>query len=95
MTAALQRFYGGNPLEWLRLPLVYLRAYVANMESLRAAENLNDTQVGLLGSGNVKQSDVDSQLRAWSRTAYGRSGVKKPLTEEERVGMIKAAGISV
>lgn len=95
MIARLQRFYGGDPLAWLRMPLVVLRSYVDNITPLRSGENLDATTVAALGSGHVKQSDIDRQVARWQHAAYGVSRVVKPASEEERVLLIQAAGIGV
>lgn len=95
MIARLQRFYGGDPRGWLRIPLVLVRSFLENMPGVEAGDALLQTTIAQIGSGNVKKNDVQRQTKKWQRLAHGGPRVIRAASEEEKIAMLQGAGIQV
>lgn len=95
MIARLQRFYGGDPGRWTRIPLALVRSFSLNVPILQAEDNLTGVQVAQVAGGNMRKGDAESVIRRWSRQAQVRSNVEKPETEEDRIKLMQGAGIQV
>lgn len=62
--ARLQRFYGGDPRQWLEtMPIAMVSAYAAMLPRLEAEETLNAWGTGSLAAGRVKPAEA-RRLRA-------------------------------
>jgi hypothetical protein len=94
--ARLQRFYGGDPTKWLRTPLSLLHAYIDNITKLQAEEALSGAQVVTVGSGNLKEADLNRQIKTWRRLAdSGPEARVVPVSEEEKLQMLARVGVRV
>jgi hypothetical protein len=94
MLIRLQRFYGGNPREWLRLPVFLLKAYIAAMGRLMAEEALEQVARTLVGTGNMDKDDANKNIRAWQRAADVLPKAQK-MSREEKMEVMKGMGIQV
>ncbi|MEZ5790509.1 MAG: hypothetical protein R3D34_06870 [Nitratireductor sp.] len=75
--ARLQRFYGGNPRDWLEtLPLALVRAFARMLPRLEAEETLRNWGTGSLAAGLVKPHEARRLRSQLSRAAGGN---RKPV----------------
>jgi hypothetical protein len=77
---ALQRFYGGSPLDWLEVPLPLVGAYALAMRGLQAQESMLMCEVVAMGSGTLEKSDARRIQDGW-REAIGGAAHKPPSPE--------------
>ena len=91
LASRCQRFYGGPPLAWYKMPFLILRSYIENLPKLTASEHLSS--VGVLNVHEAlkhKESSVSARqtLNEWEREA--RNEQPEPeLSEEERAKRAK------
>lgn len=83
MIARLQTFYGGRPMDWLRMPLCVLRAYLKMLPRLRAERSLEGVSVALVASGNMKKGDAQDLIGEWQNAAQDGKP-RRALTNEQR-----------
>lgn len=69
MIARLQVFYGGRPMDWLRMPLCVLRSYLRMLPRLRAERALEGVSVALVASGNMRKGDAQDLIGEWQAAA--------------------------
>ena len=65
----LQRFYGGDPGQWLRLPLALIHWYADALAPLQAEECLRQMTIVAMGSGSMDQDEWKDIKRRWEETA--------------------------
>lgn len=90
IVARLQRFYGGEPLTWYRLPLGKLRTYMEFIAPLEASEGLTAHAVTAAATGNLKSSAADSllaDLRRTARSVLHTARARKPQSLDQLRGM--------
>ena len=73
----MQRFYGGSPGDWKRMPMTELMHYVDELPKLEAEEQLAAITSAAIGGGNLKKEEANSILRQLRRTARGRRRAQK------------------
>lgn len=90
VVARLQRFYGGEPLSWYRLPLGRLRAYMELIAPLEASEGLTTHAVTAAATGNLKAHAADNllaDLRRTARAVMHTARARKPHSLDQLRGM--------
>ena len=81
MIPALQRYYGGSPMDWLTMPMVLLRAYAAAMPMLRAGESMQMAEVVAYGGGNLEKRDAQRVQERWREALEGEGRPTPPTPE--------------
>jgi hypothetical protein len=94
MAPELQRFYGGRPQDWARMPLTIAAVYHERIPELRAREALAQVTVGAMASRNVPERDAKRIHDRWLREAGWQQPARK-LKPEERKAALAAIGIRV
>lgn len=83
------RFYGGDPLAWLRdVPVSVVQGMVDMIPRLSAEENLAGSTVTAVGHGTKPGSWIQRQRGAWERAARGRlAPVKASVADLRALGI--------
>jgi hypothetical protein len=94
MAPELQRFYGGRPQDWARMPLPIAAAYYERIPEMQAREALAQTTVGAMATRNVPEREAQRIHDRWLRQAGWRKPARK-LSPADRKAALGAIGIGV
>ena len=90
----LQRFYGGNPGEWLSLPVGTIELFAKMLPRLRAEENIEAWQIASTAAGTLERNDRMFLIRTWREQATPRSRRQRVSAEQGKI-MLASIGIRV
>lgn len=79
-------------MDWLRLPMGVLSAYVQNLPRMRAEGALEGVSVTMIGTGSMEKRHAERALRDWQREAAGTEPGLPPKTEEEKRELYASSG---
>jgi len=85
-------------MSWLHAPLYLLQALAAQIPTLRAGEALQGAAEVALGTGSMKQQDLERTQRDWQRMADGdrhRAASRTGTTAPDWDGFAASSGIEM
>ena len=86
----MQRFYGGDPMGWLAMPIEVLASYANNLDRTLAREQITDVYVARVAhSGALKKEAAKRAVRELQKRADVAD--RRPAN----VSRLRAAGIKV
>jgi hypothetical protein len=94
MAPELQRFYGGRPQDWARMPLPLAALYYERIPELKAREALAQTTIGALAAGQIPERESRKIQDRWIKAAGWQQPTRK-LSAAERRDKLRAIGIAV
>jgi hypothetical protein len=74
------------------MPLVWLEAYMAQLNVLQAEDNVTRLQIALMATGRMEKAEYTKALRDWTKH-FDRP--KSKLTKEQFIAMTRAMGMGV
>lgn len=87
----MQRFFGGgDPTVWMEIPLGVFRVYAESLPALESAETLQQLQMFIAASGNMKNSEYSTYTKELVSRA---NGGRRPKSRKLRPGEINSLPI--